>query len=155
MAKKKAARKKVTRKAAKKKVAAKSKPKPARKAAKKKAAAKKRKVARKAVKKKATSAARKKKVIRKIKSKSLGRPRIAGDAKLDQFFQKDYQAREIFEFLGVHTLRELETFGPDEIIEKLTGPMVQTVQRIRKTLAMVNRSLANDRDFALDFKSRL
>ena len=67
------------------------------------------------------------------KAKSLGRARIAGDARLDQFFQKDYQAREIFEFLGVHTLKELEAFGPDEIIERLTGPLVQTVQRIRKT----------------------
>ncbi len=100
-------------------------------------------------------ATRKKKTGKRAKQPSLGRPRVTADARLDQVFQKDYQAREVFDFLGVGTLRELETYAPDEIIDKLTGPMVQTVQRIRKTLALVNRSLANDRDFALEFKSRL
>ena len=97
----------------------------------------------------------KKKSRKIVKRTSLGRPRATADSRLDQVFQKDYQAREVFEFLGVHTLRELEAFAPDEIIDKLTGPLLQTVQRIRKTLAMVNRSLANDRDFALEFKKQL
>lgn len=89
------------------------------------------------------------------KARSLGRPRVPADARLDHVFQKDYQAREVFEFLGVHTVRELEQYGPDEIIDKLTGPMVETVHRIRKTLALSNRSLADDREFALEFRERV
>jgi hypothetical protein len=81
----------------------------------------------------------------------LGRVKVSADARLDLVFQKDYQAREIFEFLKVQTLRELEQHGPDEIVERLTGPMVQTVQRIRKTLAMINRHLARDEKFAKAF----
>ena len=82
---------------------------------------------------------------------SLGRVRVAVDARLDLLFQKDYQAREIFDFLKVQTLRELEQHAPQEIIERLTGPMVQTVQRIRKTLALVHRHLAKDEKFAKEF----
>jgi hypothetical protein len=98
-----------------------------------------------------------KKTIRKRKlklPKSLGRPALPGDARLDIVFQKDYQAREVFAFLGVQTIRELEQFAPSAIIERLTGPMVQTVERIRKALALNNRCLANDRDFALKFQSQ-
>ncbi len=122
---------------------------------------KKKKTAAKIAATKPTKATRKKKTVKKqkprkiVKRPSLGRPRVTADGRLDQVFQKDYQAREVFDFLGVGTLRELEAYAPDEIIDKLTGPLLQTVQRIRKTLAMVNRSLANDRDFALEFKSRL
>ena len=121
---------------------------------------KKKAAAKKAATKPAKATRRKKTVKRQkprkiVKRASLGRPRVTADGRLDQVFQKDYQAREVFEFLGVHTLRELETYAPDEIIDKLTGPLLQTVQRIRKTLAMVNRSLANDRDFALEFKNQL
>jgi hypothetical protein len=82
---------------------------------------------------------------------ALGRVRVAADARLDLLFQKDYQAREIFDFLKVQTLRELEQHAPNEIIERLTGPMVQTVQRIRKTLALVHRHLAKDEKFAKAF----
>ncbi len=82
---------------------------------------------------------------------SLGRVRVAADARLDLLFQKDYQAREIFDFLKVQTLRELEQHAPQEIIDRLTGPMVQTVQRIRKTLALVHRHLAKDEKFAKEF----
>jgi hypothetical protein len=82
---------------------------------------------------------------------SLGRVKVSVDARLDVLFQKDYQAREIFDFLKVQTLRELEQHGPDEIIERLTGPLVQTVQRIRKTLALVHRHLAKDEKFAKAF----
>lgn len=87
--------------------------------------------------------------------KSLGRPRIPGHARLDVVFQKDYQAREVFEFLDVNTLQELEQFGPADIVEKLTSPMVQTVERIRKALALNNRCLADDREFALAFQAIL
>jgi hypothetical protein len=89
------------------------------------------------------------------RSRSLGRPRLTADAKLDLIFQRDYQAREIFAFLSVQTLRELEEYSPDEIIERLTGPMVQTVQRIRKALAFGHRCLAGDRKFALEFLADL
>ena len=97
------------------------------------------------------AAPRRKKVAKK--RVSLGRARIPADARLDLVFQKDYQAREIFEFLRVETVRELEQFGPADILEKLTGPMVQTVQRIRKALALYNRCLANDQEFAAAFKA--
>ena len=97
------------------------------------------------------AASPRKKAVRK--AASLGRPRIPADARLDLVFQKDYQAREVFDFLRVETVRELEQFGPAEIIEKLTAPMVQTVQRIRKALALCNRCLADDRAFAAEFKA--
>lgn len=84
--------------------------------------------------------------------KSLGRPILPSDARLDIVFQKDYQAREVFQFLGVQTIRELEQFAPSEIVGRLTNPMVQTVERIRKSLALNNRCLARDRDFAVAFQ---
>ncbi|MGE0759280.1 MAG: hypothetical protein AB7O38_19840 [Pirellulaceae bacterium] len=96
------------------------------------------------------SAKRAKKLV--SNARLMGPPRLPSDARLDFVFQKDYQAREVFHFLGVHTIRELEEFAPDDIIKRLTGPMVQTVERIRKVLAMSNRNLAKDRDFALKFK---
>jgi hypothetical protein len=85
------------------------------------------------------------------KSTGFGRVRVPVDARLDLVFQKDYQAREIFDFLKVQSIRELEQFAPDEILERLTGPMQQTVLRIRKTLALVNRHLARDEKFAKEF----
>jgi len=88
---------------------------------------------------------------RKSGSGALGRFRIPAAARLDLVFQKDYQAREIFDFLRIQTVAELEHFGPEEIIERLTGPMVQTVQRIRKTLALANRHLSKDERFAKAF----
>ena len=86
--------------------------------------------------------------------KSLGRPILPSDARLDIVFQKDYQAREVFQFLGVQTIRELEQFAPSEIVTRLTSPMVQTVERIRKSLALNNRCLARDRDFAVAFQKQ-
>jgi hypothetical protein len=113
----------------------------------------------KSVKKKVTTkkkSAGKSKAKKRIgKTKSLGRPRVTLDARLDLLFQKDYQAREVFDFLRITTVRELEKFAPGEIINKLAGPLYQTVQRIRKTMALCNRSLADDRDFALEFKQQL
>lgn len=108
-----------------------------------------------AKKKPADRKAKRKKTAKSAKPKSLGRPLVSADAKLDQVFQKDYQAREIFEFLGVSTMRELESHPVADIIEKVTSPVVQTVQRIRKTLAMANRCLTGDREFALEFKAVL
>jgi hypothetical protein len=93
----------------------------------------------------------KKPAARRKKSTGFGRVRVPVDARLDLVFQKDYQAREIFDFLKVQSIRELEQFAPDEILERLTGPMQQTVLRIRKTLALVNRHLARDEKFAKAF----
>lgn len=85
----------------------------------------------------------------------LGRSRIPVDAPLDVVFQNDNQAREAFVFLGIHTIRELEQFNPDELVMRLTSPAKQTVGRIRKILAMNNRALTGDEAFALEFQERL
>ena len=86
---------------------------------------------------------------------ALGRPRIPGTAELDQMFLKDYEARQVFAFLGVQTVRELEAHPPHEIIERLTNPMVRTVERIRKALAINNRYLAGDQKFAVQFSKQI
>ncbi len=141
-----AAAKKATKKAGSKKVAL------------KKAAAKKKTVTRPAAKKTATkAAAAKKKTARKASpaGAKLGRARITGDAKLDEFFKRDYEARQVFEFLRVHTLKDLEQYGPQEIVERLTGPMVRTIDRIRKALALNNRSLKGDERYAVEFLSAI
>jgi cell wall-associated NlpC family hydrolase len=153
MAKKKAASKK---KASSRPAAAKKATKKAgsKKAAAKKAAAKKKTAAKKTATK---SAAPKKKTARKASASEakLGRARITGDAKLDEFFKRDYEARQVFEFLRVHTLKELEQYGPQEIVERLTGPMVRTIDRIRKALALNNRSLKGDERYAVEFLSAI
>lgn len=85
----------------------------------------------------------------------LGRARVSGTAELDQHFLKDYEARQVFTFLGVKTLKELEQYSPQDIIDLLTAPMVTTVNRIRKALAMQNRCLAKDQKFAVSFKKQM
>ncbi len=88
-------------------------------------------------------------------ARKLGRSQIPIDAPLDIVFQNDSSAREAFVFLEIDTIRELEQFEPDELVRRLTSPAKQTVGRIRKILAMNNRSLENDEAFALEFKERL
>lgn len=85
----------------------------------------------------------------------LGRPRVAGTAELELMFRNDREAREVFLFLGVKTLKELEALTPEQIVERLTSPVVDTVTRIRKSLAMNNRCLAGDLSFAVAFKKQL
>ncbi|MBL8819241.1 MAG: hypothetical protein JNL58_24635 [Planctomyces sp.] len=97
-----------------------------------------------------TTGIRAKKPVRK-----LGRSRIPVDAPLDVVFQNDSQAREAFVFLGIHTIRELEAFHPDDLVMRLTSPAKQTVGRIRKILAMNNRCLEGDESFALELQERL
>ena len=53
------------------------------------------------------------------------------------------------------TLKELEEYGPQEIVELLTGPMVRTIDRIRKALALNNRSLKGDERYAIEFLSAI
>ena len=81
----------------------------------------------------------------------LGRARVPGDSKLEHFFRRDYEARQVFEFLHVTTLKELEVYAPEEIVARLTAPMLQTVDRIRKALSLSNRSLKNDEEYATRF----
>lgn len=88
-------------------------------------------------------------------TKQLGRSRIPIDAPLDVVFQNDLQAREAFAFLGVHTIRDLEKFHPDDLVMRLTSPAKQTVGRIRKILAMNNRCLEGDEAFALEYQESL
>jgi hypothetical protein len=88
-------------------------------------------------------------------SRKLGRSRIPIDAPLDVVFQNDIQAREAFMFLGIHSIRELEHFNPDDLVLRLTGPAKLTVGRIRKILAMNNRCLEGDEEFALEFQELL
>ncbi len=87
--------------------------------------------------------------------RKLGRSRIPIDAPLDVVFQNDLQAREAFMFLGIHSIRDLEQFNPDDLVLRLTGPAKLTVGRIRKILAMNNRCLSNDEEFALEFQELL
>jgi hypothetical protein len=85
-------------------------------------------------------------------ARRLGRSRIPVDAPLDVVFQNDTQAREAFSFLGIHSIRELEAFSADDLVLRLTGPAKLTVGRIRKILAMNNRCLMGDEDFAVEFQ---
>jgi hypothetical protein len=87
--------------------------------------------------------------------RKLGRSRIPVDAPLDVVFQNDMQAREAFVLLGVHSIRELETFKPDDLVMRLTAPAKLTVGRIRKILAMNNRCLSGDEDFAMEFLQKI
>ena len=87
--------------------------------------------------------------------RKLGRSRIPIDAPLDVVFQNDMQAKEAFMFLGIHSIRELEQFNPDDLVLRLTGPAKLTVGRIRKILAMNNRCLTGDEEFALEFQELL
>ncbi|MEQ9408053.1 MAG: hypothetical protein RIK87_10020 [Fuerstiella sp.] len=145
----------VKKKAVKKKAAAQS---TSRKKAEKKAPVKKVKAkpAAKPVRKKGVRRATMTTGIRTKKSdKKIGRSRIPVDAPLSVVFEHFSDAQEAFEFLGIHTIRELEEFQPDELVMRLTSPAKQTVGRIRKILAMNNRCLANDEAFAVDFQDKL
>ena len=154
------AAKKAVKKAVKKKVSKKT---PASKAPARKAAAKKT-PAKKVAQKPAARPAKKKGVRRatmttgirtKKAGKKMGRSRIPTDAPLSVVFQNDLDAQEAFAFLGIHTVRELEEFDPDQLVMRLTSPAKQTVGRIRKILAMNNRCLDNDETFALEFQEKL
>jgi hypothetical protein len=83
---------------------------------------------------------------------SLGRPKVTGEEKLYMLFKDDYHARQVFEFLRVETVKDLEQFAPREIIDRLSLPIRQTVDRIRRLLAEKNRALKDDREYALDHK---
>jgi len=83
---------------------------------------------------------------------SLGRPKVTGEEDLDLLFKEDYHARQIFKFLRVGTVKELEQYSAGEILRVLSRPIRETVERIRQELAVRNRCLAGDEEFALDHK---
>ena len=83
---------------------------------------------------------------------SLGRPKVTGEEDLDLLFKEDYHARQIFKFLRVGTVKELEQYSAGEILRVLSRPIRETVERIRQELAVRNRCLAGDEEFARDHK---
>lgn len=105
-----------------------------------------------AAKKPAKKAAVKKKGAKK-KPVSLGRPAVTAEEQLYMLFKDDYHARQIFEFLRVETVGELEHYSPQEIVNRLSRPVVESVDRIRRTLAEKNRCLSGDIDFALEHQA--
>lgn len=79
---------------------------------------------------------------------TLGRPLVRADEKLDMLFHEDYHARQIFEFLRVDTVADLEQLSPQQIIQILSAPVRNTVERIRERLADNRRHLRDDAAFA-------
>jgi hypothetical protein len=93
------------------------------------------------------------KTRRPPKPPTLGRPKVTGEELLYMLFKEDYHARQVFEFLRVNTVKELEQHSAGEIIRRLSAPVRATVERIRQTLATYNRCLADDLDYALEQKA--
>jgi hypothetical protein len=83
---------------------------------------------------------------------TLGRPKVTGEEDLDMLFKEDFHARQIFKFLSVATVKELERFSPGEILRRVSTPIKETVERVRRSLAERNRCLAGDEAFALEHK---
>ena len=103
------------------------------------------------------SAAAKKPAARKAAKQpdvSLGRPLVSQEEKLYLLFKDDYHARQIFEFLRVETVKELEQFSPSQIVRILSKPISTTVERIRQRLAEMKRSLRDDAEFAAEFREQ-
>ena len=53
---------------------------------------------------------------------------MTADEKLYWLFHEDFHARQVFEFLRVETVRELEEYSPQEIVRRLTQPVRDTVE---------------------------
>lgn len=83
---------------------------------------------------------------------SLGRPLVTQEEKLYMLFKDDYHARQIFEFLRVNTLKELEELSPQQIVRRVSKPVFDTVDRIRGKLAEMKRSLRDDEAFAKEYR---
>lgn len=129
--------------------------------AKKKTPAKKTKPAKPATKARKGNAAAKKSTVAKKPTVrkalndpevSLGRPLVTQEEKLYMLFKDDYHARQIFEFLRVNTLKELEEFSPQQIVRRVSKPVFDTVDRIRQTLAEMKRSLRDDEAYAKEYR---
>lgn len=83
---------------------------------------------------------------------SLGRPLVTQEEKLYMLFKDDYHARQIFEFLRVFTVKELEQLSPQQIVRRVSKPVFDTVDRIRGKLAEMKRSLRDDETFAKEYR---
>ena len=83
---------------------------------------------------------------------SLGRPLVTQEEKLYMLFHDDYQCRQVFEFLRVESVKELEEFTPQQIVHLMSRPIRLTVDRIRQRLAQFKRSLKDDEQFAAEFR---
>lgn len=83
---------------------------------------------------------------------SLGRPLVTQEEKLYMLFKDDYHARQIFEFLRVNTLKELEELSPQQIVRRVSKPVFDTVDRIRQALAEMKRSLRDDEAYAKEYR---
>lgn len=85
---------------------------------------------------------------------SLGRPLVTQEEKLYMLFHEDFLARQVFEFLRVETVKELEQFSQQQIIHMMTKPLRATVDRIRQRLAQFKRSLKDDEQYAAEFRKQ-
>ncbi len=83
---------------------------------------------------------------------AIGRVLVTQDEKLYMLFHEDYHARQIFEFLRVETVKDLEQYSPQQIVKLLSQPIQATVLRIRRKLAEKNRHLADDAEFVVEYK---
>ena len=83
---------------------------------------------------------------------SLGRPLVTNEEKLYMLFHEDYEARQVFEFLRVETVKDLEQYSPEQIVRLLSKPIRTTVDHIRQRLAGKNRHLLDDVEFAAQWK---
>lgn len=83
---------------------------------------------------------------------TLGRPLVTQEEKLYMLFHDDYQCRQVFEFLRVETVKELEEYSPQQIVHLMSRPIRLTVDRIRQRLAEFKRSLKDDAQFAVEFQ---
>lgn len=84
---------------------------------------------------------------------SLGRPLVTQEEKLYMLFHDDYQCRQVFEFLRVETIKELEEFSPQQIVHLMSRPIRMTVDRIRQRLAQFKRSLKDDEQYAAGLRA--
>ena len=126
-------------------------------AAKKKTPARPTKVAKKkaskpVAKSKATKKPAAKKKAATAPEVSLGRPLVTQEEKLYMLFKDDYHARQVFEFLRVNTLKELEELSPQQIVRRVSKPVFDTVDRIRGKLAEMKRSLRDDEAYAKEYR---
>jgi hypothetical protein len=86
---------------------------------------------------------------------ALGRPLVTQEEKLYMLFHDDFHSRQVFEFLRVQTVKELEEFSPQQIVHLLSKPIRMTVDRIRERLAKYKRSLREDEAYAAEYQKRL
>jgi hypothetical protein len=108
---------------------------------------------RQAAKRKATKATPAK-ALPPAEDAAIGRVLVTQEEKLYMLFREDYHARQIFEFLRVETVKDLEQYSPQQIVRLLSQPIQKTVERIRQKLAEKNRHLFGDEAFVVEYKRR-